>query len=259
MATTVYSSFNDNGEPVVLGGDTAVIVIGLEKVDLQIPSVESVKYDGEKHMATITVEDEDGNPINDAALTIVTGTATSDNMNANITIQDINANVNIDFPAALDEAWPTFVEYAKELGATYPADITKASAKPEHITEFLKWCDNQIDNVALQLKDNKYTDKAIETLNGSYANKIFNSTYWEKIESEIPKQILTRMDAPLDAIDELADHGHNVIARIEKEINPLLTKLEGTDVTISFANNVQFVDKGAYLYAAIVTLWYFFQ
>ena len=251
-AATVYTTMNDQGKEVTLGGDTAIIIIGLERAFVEIPTVEAVKYDGQPHKATITVEDKDGNAINDAALTIITGTAGADNMSANIAIKDIKANANIDFPAALDNAWPTFVEYAAKLGATYPADITKAEAAPEDILMFLNWCDEQIDNVALQLKDNKYTDKAEQILSTSYANKVFDSTYWGRIESADPTGLLSKMGAPEEFIAEIQKHGHSVIARIRTEITPMLEALP-EDVTVSFRNNVQFTEKGIYLYAAIIT------
>lgn len=132
LAASAY--YDEAGEK--LGTDLVVMLIAPDKANIDVAR-ESIVYDEKAHKPTVTVTDVDGNVIESGVgITMITGSVAVDTGDANVSLEDISANLNIDFPKDLDDAWNHYVESRVDM----PEEITVQT-----VLNFLNWCKVQID------------------------------------------------------------------------------------------------------------------
>lgn len=136
VATTVYTD-REPGQTELkkVGSDSAVIVITPKRATIEVGR-DTVVYDGEAHLPTISLTDKNGDPIS-GAMTIISGTA-GVNTDGNIALEDLTVDVNIDFPERLEGWLETF---RQETGVNVLQDRTPAS-----VISFLNWYKDKINN-----------------------------------------------------------------------------------------------------------------
>jgi len=199
----------------VLGTDMAVLIVGMEKASVEVKRTVKTYTDGTPYAAEIIVKNEKNEELyysGKAGMTIISGTVTK---SENTSLRDLKAEVNVDFPAALDLAMSAAYEY---VTGKKPAgeDITKATLTQSDLLKALNWLVDQIEAKKL---DAKLAD-------------------WH-----VPGTLLEMLDTPEKyAIRTL----EGLIAEIES------IDLE-RNAEITFENRKTYSEYGVYLYFAMIT------
>ncbi len=151
LASTLYNKDN-NGTLERMGSDVAIIVIGLAEIEMDVKT-EVIAVDGNAHRPEINVTIPDGKGgtvVKDYAeagvgLTLISGEVNVDR-DGDIGLDDLSANVNIQFPKIVYDEWPAF---AKKLnnqteidmtGMKLDEDLAKSTITPAVLRQFLEWC-----------------------------------------------------------------------------------------------------------------------
>ena len=223
--TTVHNDVTGEDEIRRLGSDVAVIVIKQTPVDMEIVG-KTVTYDGNAHLPEIKVTGKNG-IVTDAAVTVISGSVNSGSATS---VRDLEANINIDFPAALDSKWAAFWNY---LGKDVPETAT-----PEDVVKFLEWCKKNVNDDASAALDileglgipDGYVDKDIET----------------KVENGIEDAAVTLQNA----LDRATFYFDKLIVEVDK----IASKAEGhVSLSIKDLDELNYSATGYYLFAGIVT------
>lgn len=223
--TTVHNDVTGEDEVRRLGSDVAVIVIKQTPVDMEIVG-KTVTYDGNAHLPEIKVTGKNG-IVTDAAVTVISGSVNSGSATS---VSDLEANINIDFPAALDSKWAAFWNY---LGKEAPETAT-----PEDVVKFLNWC-----------KDTVYTNAtdALELLDGLGIPTGYVDTDIEhKVENGIEDAAVT--------LQNVLDRATFYFDKLIVEVDKIASKAEGhISLSIKDLNELNYSATGYYLFAGIVT------
>ena len=213
-----------DAENKVVGTDLAVLIIGMEKATIDVIGVEEFYEPGVEHKPVIVVENEKGEELYEsgkAGLTIISGTVTK---NEGATLKDLKAEVNIDFPAKLDNALAAAYEYVtgNELGK---GGITAASMTQSDLIAALEWIVDKIEE---------------RTLNNKLAQ-------WGLAPDILKDKVLDKLDQKLESPETKAVN----------TINKLIAKIDEFELDdnaeITFKNKKGYEENGIYLYYAMIT------
>ena len=213
-----------DAENKVVGTDLAVLIIGMEKATIDVIGVEEFYEPGVEHKPVIVVENEKGEELYEsgkAGLTIISGTVTK---NEGATLKDLKAEVNIDFPAKLDNALAAAYEYVtgNKLGK---GGITAASMTQSDLIAALEWIVDKIEE---------------RTLNNKLAQ-------WGLAPDILKDKVLDKLDQKLESPETKAVN----------TINKLIEKIDEFELDdnaeITFKNKKGYEENGIYLYYAMIT------
>lgn len=251
--TTVYNEDTKENEVRRLGSDSAIIVIMQPEADLTITGG-TYEYDSQKHFADIVVTDKNGNEINNAAVTIISGTVNV-NGGTNVTANDLYGTVNIDFPEGLtipvapDQA-PVRIEddwndYREKI-------LKKAEGEkiiPSDLIAFLEYCgeraSKEVENAAAELKE-----LAVDETVNKVLNKINGTQDRVDISSD---NLIAKVNRAQDLMEGCKKRYDILVAMLEP-----LKKLDD-NVSITFydlkteAKELPYEKTGVYLYMGLIT------
>lgn len=176
-----------------LGSDMAVMLLAPEISNIEVDSQE-IKYDGEAHKLVPTVTDSKGNVLTEGVgITMITGSVAVDAGSTNVGLSDISANLNIDFPKALDDAWNTYVASNYDV----PEEITVQT-----VLNFLDWCKTQIDTKVPVDLLTKVVDQSYITKAQDYAKAGI-----EKIKAQLEKLPDVNATVTFEDNKQFTEHG----------------------------------------------------
>lgn len=238
LASTIYTA-EENGSFRKLGSDTAVIVIGMTDVELDVESKIEEFADGVYYKPEVTVTDKQGNVVTDAAVTMISGTVGVEN-DEDLGLEDVTANVNIAFPETVHKYWKEFAEYVNAQNRVdvidLDPDMKTAYIDVDVFVEFVDWCDAKL-NAALNAVDGRlgYLDKL-----NPYLDKIKNDQdYVDQVKNGY-KRIMNELKY--------------VSGELKKASDKLAEKnLPEMEITFKKWNDMKFHDKGVYFFYGIVT------
>jgi len=209
-----------------LGSDLALIIIKQTPVSLTVNG-ETVKYDGNAHLPTFTVVDDKNNEINDAAMTVISGSV---NTSEATSIEDLHANVNIDFPAALDAKWESYWE---SKGKAAPQTAT-----PNDVVAFLQFCRDTVVN---------NTSEALDLMEGLGIPSGF-------VDVDIETKVENGIDAAAATLQNLLDRATFHFDTLMVEVKKIGSKFDDeVSLTIKDLDELNYTGTGYYLFAAVVT------
>lgn len=176
-----------------LGSDMAVMLLAPEISNIEVDSQE-IKYDGEAHKLVPAVTDSKGNVLTEGVgITMITGSVAVDAGSTNVGLSDISANLNIDFPKALDDAWNTYVASNYDV----PEEITVQT-----VLNFLDWCKTQIDTKVPVDLLTKVVDQSYITKAQDYAKAGI-----EKIKAQLEKLPDVNATVTFEDNKQFTEHG----------------------------------------------------
>ena len=236
----VYNEDADEMEVRRLGSDSAVIIIKQREVDLEIKGG-TYEYDGDKHMAEVIVKDKKGTVLNDAAVTVISGTANV-NASTNVSIDDLYGTVNIDFPDALQNEWDAYCK--KHWG-----ENAKDKFAPSDVISFLEECAD-----AAEARANGALDEFEK-----YAIRDTVSSALDKINAEQNRVDVSSGNLVNNAerVRDLMQGGRAYFDKLIEELEPL--KDYDNNVFVTFYDLEDEADKlgydktGYYLYVGVTT------
>lgn len=240
--TEVYNE--DSGETEVrrLGSDSAIIIIKQREVDLNIVG-ETYEYDGENHFADIIVTDRNGAVVNDAGVTVISGTVNvNTTVGTNVKADDLYGAVNIDFPAALQNKWD---EYCNKIwGKNAPDKIT-----PSDVIAFLTECGDAAE---------KATNKAVEEFEALAINDTVSAAL-NQINGKLGSIDISSngLIDKAERVQHLMQGGKAYYDALIKQLEPL--KDYDNNVWLTFydlkdeADMLDYSKTGYYLYLGITT------
>ena len=222
---TVKNEITGADEIRRLGSDFALILINKSSASLEIVD-ETVTYDGEAHLPAIKVK-ANGAVVTDAAVTVISGSVNSGSATS---ITELQANINIDFPAKLDALWN---KYWQSKGQAAPNTAT-----PNDVVAFLKYCKTTIIGGA---EDALVLMEGLGIPTGYVDGNIQN-----KLENGIDQATVTLQNL----LDRATIHLDNLIAEVEK----IGSKFDDeVTLTIKDLDELDYTATGYYLFAGIVT------
>lgn len=231
LASTIYTAKNADGTMKKLGSDAALIVIGLTEVDLDVES-KIVEFGADKYYKPdVTVTDKHGNVVNDAAVTMISGSVGVEN-DEDLGLDDLTSDVNIAFPDAVHNAWAKF---AKEMNEQSKVDLPElpevmADAKitVDTFEKFVNWCDAK--------------------LNGSYNDELVAGLNKVKFPEKYIDNVERYFNATMDKLQYVS-------GELEKAADKLYEKTPSEILEITFKkwSDMSFHDKGVYFFYGIVT------
>jgi len=213
-----------------LGSDLAIVIIKQAEADLTIAG-KTVTADGHAHLPTISVKDKDGNAVNDAAITVISGTVNSSEATS---VADLEANVNIDFPAALDNLWQ---EFCADKGIT-----AGDTATLREIVDYLKWCKERVN------------DKVSEALALMEKMGIPTGYVSEELENNVEETINNGV-VTLKAYRNAANRYYDMLIEKVESIggNVLENALDQISVSMKDLDELNYAESGYYLFAGVIT------
>lgn len=222
VASTIYTDKDENGQIKKLGSDAAILVIGMTDVDLDV-SRKVVVADGNAYAPDVTVTKKDGTPVNDAAVTLISGFADVDT-DAEIGIDALIGNVNIDFPDAVHKAWKKFFKTLNNQDKVnlphVNEDLSKAVIDADTLVRFLNWCCNKFEG-----------------------------------EDFFPATLMQKLDVPQKYIDKAEGYSKATVEKLLKVAEKLAARAKKIPggLSITFEKDKTYTDNGVYFYMGIVT------
>ena len=233
----------DSGEMELrrIDSDSAIIIIKQREVDLEIKG-EIVEYDGNDHIADIIVTDKKGNVVNDAGVTVISGTVNVDTVGTNVSTNDLYGTVNVDLPDGLQELWDA---YCNEKWGKDALD----KFAPSDVLSFFEDCAAAAEanaNGAIEV----FKELALKNAVSSALEKINNYQSYVDVSSGNIVNKATR-------VQHILTGGKVYFDKLIAEFKPLAKYDDNVFVTFydldTEADKLDYEKTGAYLYVGVVT------
>lgn len=155
LASTLYTKDN-NGVMTDMGSDVAILVIGLAEIEMDVVTDLAIPVDGKPHTPEINVTIPDGNGGTvtkgykeaGVGMTIISGKVNVEH-DGDIGLDDLSAEVNIEFPAIIYDKWPAFANKMNNqteidlTGMKLDPDMKSSYISPAVLRQFIEWCKTQ--------------------------------------------------------------------------------------------------------------------
>lgn len=219
-----------------LASDSALMIIGMETVNLEVKSDLKV-YDGETAFKPeIIVTDRNGDVVTDAAVTVISGTVENDN---DLSLDDLGASINVAFPEAVHAAWNIFADQLNNqdyVELTVNDELQEIQISAETFAKFVNWCDNRVEGI-----EGRY-----EVYSNALRAKL--------IDAGIPAKYIDEIKGYFDTV---VPHLQNVAAKVTAKAVIAAQKGEikagEKTVKLTFGKDISYTKAGVYLYYGIVT------
>ena len=236
-----------------IGSDAALIIIKPTEATLTITGG-SFEYDGENKLPQIIVRDKDGDEINDANVTIISGTVNVKTQGGNVTANDLYGAVNIDFPnhwtiptldlpgesaTAIEDAWNYY-------RTTFLNKAANDKFTPSDMIAFLEFCAK---------KTLAASDKAMELFEKIGANEYVKAAL-DKINNQVNPYDLS--------VENLLSKGYtmqdilyagkaNYFDALVAQLRPLEKLDDNVWITLQDLEDLDYSATGVYLYMGVIT------
>ena len=241
-------------EVLRVDSDAAVIVIKPTEADLTITGG-SFEYDGESKFPQISVTDKNGNVLDDANKTIISGTVNVKELSSNITANDLYGAVNIDFPNhwtipglelpdsfaganRIEDAW----DYYR---TTFLNKAANDKFTPSDAIDFLEFCAK---------KTLAASDKAMELFERIGANEYVRSAL-NKVNNQVDYDLSVErlLEEGYTLQDMLYAGKANYFDVMIEYLRPLEDLDDNVWITMQDLETLDYSATGAYLYLGVIT------